>query len=275
MIDRRLFASNGRFAHTSLKDQVSGVSFTDGENHTVVSPIANILSSPNGTLERQLLFGDAFTVLEWNSGENYAFGMTNDGPYVGYVAHSDLAPHLNATHMVASLGAHIYGEPDIKTIHTLTLPYGAALAVATYDSFCELESGGFVPQQQVGEFPANALDFVQVAERFLSVPYLWGGDSHFGLDCSGLVHLAQRGCGNTCPRDSDLQAAMGSAIPDSGTLQRGDLIFWRGHVGIMQSESQILHANGHHMSVTSEDFGLVCERIFQSGNGPVTHRRRL
>jgi cell wall-associated NlpC family hydrolase len=119
-------------------------------------------------------------------------------------------------------------------------------------------------------------DFVAQAERFLGAPYLWGGRSARGIDCSALVQLALLAAGREAPRDSDMQAALlGTELPARAALRRGDLVFWKGHVGIMRDRDTLIHANAHHMAVAAEPFGPAAARIAAAGGGPVTGRRRL
>lgn len=277
MTDRRLTPCNARVAHVSLRDKVKGVSFVEGEMRTVIAPVADILREPGGGLERQLLFGDSFLVLEPDSGAGYCFGQAQDGNYVGYVKQANLGAFVEPTHIICSLGAHVYPEPKLKTVPQMGLPFAAYITVAGAENgYCQLATGGFVPLQQIAPLGRNFTDFVTVAESFLRVPYLWGGDSNTGLDCSALVHIALRAQGITCPRDSDLQEkTLGWVLAQDAELQRGDLVFWKGHVGIMQDGARILHANAHFMAVTSETLADVCAKVEAAGEGQITSRRRL
>ncbi|MBV1863568.1 MAG: C40 family peptidase [Rhodobacteraceae bacterium] len=277
MTDRRLTPCNARVAHVSLRDKVKGVSFVEGTMSSVIAPVANLLREPRGGLERQLLFGDSFLVLEPDSGAGYCFGQAQDGNYVGYIQQANLGVFVEPTHIICSLGAHIYPEPQLKTIPLMGLPFAAYINIARAENgYCQLATGGFIPLQQIAPLGRNFTDFVTVAESFLRVPYLWGGDSNTGLDCSALVHIALRAQGITCPRDSDLQEkSLGTALTQDAELQRGDLVFWKGHVGIMQDGAQILHANAHFMAVTSEPLADVSARVVAAGAGQITTRRRL
>jgi len=277
MSDRRLTPRNDRVAHVSLRDSVDDVPLVDGDFKSIRVPVADIRREPDGALERQVLLGDGFLVLETDSGGGYCFGQAQDGDYVGYVRRSDLGPYQVPTHVICSMGGHIYPEPTLKTVPQMRLPFAAFLAViGAENGYAKLAMGGFVPLQQLAPIGRNFTDFVAVAERFIGVPYLWGGDSNIGLDCSALVHIALRAQGIAVPRDSDLQeASLGERLPDDAKLQRGDLVFWKGHVGIMQNAETVLHANAHFMAVASEPLTVVCNRIEAIGDGAVTSCRRL
>jgi cell wall-associated NlpC family hydrolase len=143
------------------------------------------------------------------------------------------------------------------------------VVVRRHDGFAVTRAGGYVPLQHLAPIEAAASDYVAVAERFLGVPYLWGGKSSLGIDCSGLVQVALTACGVACPRDSDMQEqALGSEIAgasDLADLQRGDLVFWPGHVAIMRDAADIIHANAHRMAVTIEPLTQALQRIRKTG----------
>ena len=157
------------------------------------------------------------------------------------------------------------------------MPYGARLCVRSIeDRHARLADGHFIPVPQIAPLDVPTTDWVAEAERFLGVGYVWGGRSSWGLDCSALVQLARQAAGFECPRDSDMQAeGLGRTLPDQAPLQRGDLIFWKGHVGIMSSAETLLHANAHHMAVTTEPLAEAIQRIEAAGDGQVTRRARL
>ncbi len=277
MTDRRLTPANARIAHVSLRGSIDGVAFVEGEEKSVCVSVADIRNEPGGNLERQLLFGDHFRMLETDCGGGYCFGQAQDGNYVGYVLQSDLGEFQPPSHIICSLGAQVYPAPELKTVPTMNLPFGAYLpVVGAENGYCKSATGGFIPLQQIAPMGRNFPDFVTVAEAFLRVPYLWGGDSNLGLDCSALVHISLRAQGIESPRDSDLQErGLGQEISEDMELQRGDLVFWKGHVGIMQDAIQIIHANAHFMAVTSEPLADVSARIRAAGDGNITSRRRL
>jgi len=272
-MDRRLTPANGRVAATNLKGVIKAKQYTEGRHATVITPIADLLDAPDGNLDRQLLFGAHVTIFEENSGKGYAFVQSLWDGYVGYVAHEALGARGNPTHRVIALATHVYPEPSIKTRPLCTLSLGSDVTTSKITGdLTEIATGGFIPSCHLRPIGNTGLDWVSVAEQFLGVPYLWGGNSAFGIDCAGLVQIALRQVGICVPADSDLQEKSPTLISfSSGSLpKRGELVFWAGHVGIFQSERQIIHANGHHMSVSSEDFSKVCTRISKNGGGHPT-----
>jgi hypothetical protein len=241
----------------------------------VCTPVSNILDVPNGALQRQMLFGDGFAVDRVEG--DWAFGVRKSDGYAGVVAKSTLAGWADPTVSVRDLGAHVYPEPNIKTVPLMHLPFQAGLTVVgEQGDFVELAAGGFVHQMQIAPISDVEPDLVRTAERYLGVPYLWGGNAQYGIDCSGLVSAALRGAGLAGPADSGPQeVCLGATIPAGAPLTRGDLIFWRGHVGLMYSNDLLLHANGHHMRVAFEPLLHAEERIHAIGGGAVTARKRI
>jgi cell wall-associated NlpC family hydrolase len=160
----------------------------------------------------------------------------------------------------------VFPGPSIKLPPIEALPLGAAVAVTRIeDRLAVTAMGGYLPAAHLRPLGDNETDFVAVAERFVGTPYLWGGKTSLGLDCSGLVQVALTACGIACPRDSDMQEeALGTAVPGAAP-QRGDLIFWKGHVAIMRDESYLLHANAFHMAVVVEPYAKAVSRIRSAG----------
>lgn len=238
-------------------------------------PVANIYDAQGGSLQRQALFGDGFIVEQIMDG--WAQGQTKRDGYVGVVAQNDLANWADTNSRVRDLGAHIYTRPDIKTVPNLHIPYQSSVTVVDEkDEFVEIAGGGFIHQMQLQPVTVYEADYIITAERYLGVPYLWGGNSQYGIDCSGLVSAALRGGGIPCAGDSGDQARhLGVALGQTDALQRGDFIFWKGHVGLMVSEQVMLHANGYHMKVVREPLAQAVERIQATGGGDITIRRRL
>ncbi|PIB23067.1 hypothetical protein BFP76_08550 [Amylibacter kogurei] len=241
----------------------------------ITSPIANLLDDPDGSLQRQLLCGEGFIVSDEKNG--WAKGARSTDGYAGYIRIDDLAGWADPTVRVRDLGAHVYSRPEIKTIPLRHLPYQSELTIIDEaGEFAELAGGGFIHQAQIESVAIVESDYVRTAERYLGVPYLWGGNSQYGIDCSGLVSAAMRSAKIDHPADSGIQEkSLGSVIENDAALQRGDLIFWKGHVGLMWDETRLLHANGHHMKVAFEPLSDAIERILASGGGNVTARRRV
>ncbi len=274
-LDPRMTPANGRVAHVTLEGRIEAERFVKGRWMMVQQPMVNITDTPRGSRVSQLLFGERFLALETDEG--FSFGMAERDGYCGYILSGALTGAEEATHWVVSPATHLYPKPDIKSAPDVALFFGSQVKVtADRDGFRRIQTGHYIPAQHLMPVKARFSDPVGVADLFLGTPYLWGGCSRWGIDCSGLVQTALVACGITCLRDSDQQeATLGDALPDDAPLQRGDLVFWRGHVGIMSSETMLLHANAHHMSVAYEPFAEAEARIAEKEFGAVTSRRRL
>ena len=234
--------------------------------------------APDGTQISQLLFGET-VILHHEDGE---FGLVkSEGDrYVGWVLMEALSsPVLTPTHQIKTARLHTYAEPKITAAAYFTVGTGAQLSATGKSSgrYLEFERAGWIVDHLVTETSAPEPDPVAVAERFLGTPYLWGGRDCLGLDCSGLVQIAFGACGIAVPRDSDMQCAwFGDQIDDwqsPGVLQRGDLIFWKGHVGLMADAEMLLHANGTFMTTMTEPLLPAIERIANEYGEPLEARR--
>jgi cell wall-associated NlpC family hydrolase len=204
--------------------------------------------------------------------------LARDG-YVGYMPSEGLVSAVTTpTHRVAVLRTYVYPSPDIKTPPLALLSLNALLpAVAQEGRFLALKSGGFVIAEHTRKLDEHARDFVDVALAFRGTPYLWGGRTSLGVDCSGLVQLASEAAGLACPRDADMQAEEVGRPLDwqvAGTLARGDLVFWDGHVGIMSGAHDLVHASAYHMVVVEEPLAEACARIAAAGGGESIGARR-
>ena len=238
---------------------------------------------PAAALETEAVYGERVGVYDVQDG--WAWVQLETDGYVGYLPADTLSRDLTEpTHKVRALGTFMYATPEIKSAPMMHLSLGARLCVTgTVDRFYQLSNGGFVIARHISEIGTRDRDFVEVAERFLGTPYLWGGRTRIGIDCSGLVQLSLAACGVVAPRDTDMQQAeLGSAVDirpaaDSSEglegLQRGDLIFWKGHVGIMSDAIMLLHANAHHMSVAAEPLPQVAARVRATGSEIVAIKR--
>jgi cell wall-associated NlpC family hydrolase len=272
-MDRRLFPFSGRVAHSSLHGQVEAEVFSDGEAAMVTASLANILVRPGGPRDRQLIFGDALTVLD--EVEGHVFVQSTKDGYCGWLAKDVVGPFQSATHWVAALASHVYSDPKVQAPEGLHLPMGAKVRITGQSGRFSETAFGFVPTVHLRPLNDRPTDPVCVATMFLGAPYLWGGNSHTGIDCSGLVQTALLACGQVCPGDSDLQQSLGWDLPHEVSLARGDLLFWKGHVAIVVDDTTLIHANGYSMSVAYEDIEACISRIETQNGGPVTARRRL
>ncbi len=254
---------------------------------STIAPLHRRNSRRSG-LDTQLLFGQNFDVYEIN--KNWAWGQacspiagSRQKGYVGFVSLKDLnAETIRANCVVSAIRAPVFSSANIKSPIRNFLPLGALIKItniAKDGDFGELITGGFVHHNhhKKRREPSSSSDYVDIAERHLGLPYIWGGISTMGLDCSGLVQSSLRAIGTDAPRDSDQQEKfLGSKLPfkQSG-LKRGDLVFWKGHVGIMISSRQMIHANAFHMSVEAEPLKMAVRRILENGGGPITAIKRL
>lgn len=214
MNDRRLTPANGRVAHVSLKRRVKAERFVAGEPARVAVALADLLARPGGPRDRQVLMGERVNVLDRDGG--FAFVQAEKDGYCGYLAEGALAGDRAATHWVAAPATHLYREPSLKTPEVAYLTMGARLTiVAEHPRFLETADGFFAPRPHLRELGDWAADPAAVAESLLGTPYLWGGNSRSGIDCSGLVQAALLACGRPCPGDSDLQeAGVGTALAE-------------------------------------------------------------
>lgn len=271
----RLTPARPDLAARRLTGRVEAVRFVEGMRRRATAGLLDLTATvePRAELATQLLHGEVFTVYEERP-DGLAWGQAEADGYVGYVSAAGLGPDRAPGRRVSALWSHRYGGPSVKARVSGDLPFLADLDVTGEKrGFAALRGGGFAPAQHLA--PTTG-DFVTQAGRFLGAPYLWGGRSARGLDCSALVQLALMAGGTPAPRDSDMQAALlGEALAEDGGLRRGDLVFWRGHVGIMADAETLLHANAHHVAVTLEPFASAAARIEAAGGGPVTARRRL
>lgn len=277
--DPRITPIRPDLAPLHLRGKVEAGAYASDQPMRVCAPIAPLCAAPDPDAEQvsQLLFGENFTAYEVENG--WAWGQAEMDGYVGYVPEADLMPEPSTkpTHRVAALQALIYPAPDVKSRAIGAVPFGARMTVKSggNDEFVALDPGGFMAKAALKPHDVNDALWVVTAERFLGAPYLWGGRTANGIDCSGLIQAALRTAGVPCPRDSDMQMAMlGREIPPN-SLKRGDLVFWKGHVGVMTSPAMLLHANAHHMAVTAEPFETARARIAKSETGEVLCARRM
>ena len=275
-MDRRLTPYSGRIAHSSLQGQIDAP-LTPGTAASITAPLVDLLTRPNGPRDRQLLYGDAVTVIDRDQG--HAFVMAAKDGFCGWVSETTLGQTTlgqttQPTHRIATPATHLYSGPKVQTpvLHALYL--NSRITVTGLDGKWAVTPQGYVPASHLSPLDEPAADPVAVAETLLHSPYLWGGNSAAGIDCSGLAQAALLAAGIACPGDSDLQETVGTALSPDAALQRGDLVFWKGHVALLTAPDRIIHANGKTMSVAYEDLAAAIARIDAQGEGPVTARRR-
>jgi cell wall-associated NlpC family hydrolase len=216
--------------------------------------------------------GEALTVIDRHAG--WAFVRAAKDGYCGYLPEASVGPARAATHRVSAPATHLYPEPRVQTREIASLSFGARLTVVGESGRFAETPDGFVPLLHLAQADSVVTDPVAVAEMFLGTPYLWGGNSRAGIDCSGLVQAAFLACAIPCPGDSDLQAkTVGTELPADAPLRRGDLIFWKGHVAMVADSHRLIHANGHAMATVYEPTAAALDRIAATGT-PVLIRRR-
>lgn len=279
--DPRLTPARPDLAAAYLEGHVEADHFVEGVQHRVVHPSAPVTREPfsGASLVTEALHGESVTVYESNI-EGWSWGQLDADNYVGWLATEALGPiDLHATHKVSALRTPVFPGPSIKLRPTNLYSFGCRLIITgARDRFAITDAGEFVFAGHLVPLSHAEPDFVEVAARFLGAAYLWGGRSSLGLDCSGLVQMALEACRIACPRDSDMQeAGLGVAVRfdgDLATLRRGDLIFWPGHVGIVEDGETLLHATAHFMSVVREPLAPALSRI-EEMSAPVRTVRRL
>jgi cell wall-associated NlpC family hydrolase len=280
--DRRLTPARPDLAAAHLQQSVEAGRFSEGRRYRLAAGSAPLRREPrpDAPLDTEALFGEEITVYEENEG--WAWAQLGADGYVGYLPESALGKvGPDPTHRVAVLRTFLFPGPSIKLPPMEVLPLGGLVSVTAIEGNLAKVAGGFVPAQHLKLIGEAEPDFVAVAERFVGVPYLWGGKTALGLDCSGLAQVSLNAAGIAAPRDSDMQeAALGTAIqlaeigPDGEGLRRGDLLFWKGHVAIARGDGALIHANAHHMMVAIEPAAEVLARANAAGS-PLRAVRRI
>ncbi|MBI3435073.1 MAG: C40 family peptidase [Proteobacteria bacterium] len=280
VLDPRVTPARADLAAAHLRGKVVAARFVQGWQREVVEAQAPLRRAPahDAPLDTEALKGERVTVYETND-EGWCWGQLAADGYVGWLSANALAePGPAPTHKVTALRTLVFPGPSIKLPPREALSLGCRLAVSRIEGELAATASGHVPASHLGALDHVEPDFVAVAGRFLGQPYLWGGKTSLGLDCSGLVQVALNAAGMDCPRDSDMQErALGMAVegaPDLANLRRGDLVFWAGHVGIAWDARHLLHANAFHMAVAIEPIVEAVRRIAQAG-GNVRALRRL
>ncbi len=271
MTDRRLLAANGRVAAMDLAGTVQADNYVVGAPMMVCRPVTDLRRAPDGPRDRQVLLGAVVTLLE--DREGWSFVQLANG-YVGYVLSAHLAGHQNTTHFVSTMATHAYTADDFRSEPMLSLPFGARVTVTDERREFFETTVGFVSKKHLRNVDRPFQDPINVAQLHFGVPYLWGGDSTRGIDCSGLISASLTACGIACPGDSDLQCdVIGTDV--QGDLMRGDIVFWQGHVGMMVDADIMLHASATPMATVYEPLTKVIARVEFQGHGQPLARRRV
>jgi cell wall-associated NlpC family hydrolase len=279
--DPRVTPVRADLAAKELQGKVAAPRYVEGNVYEVIVPQTPVRSEPrsDAPLATEALGGERVTVYDINR-EGWAWGQLSADGYVGWLAESALKPPgEQPTHKVTALRTLVFPAPSIKLPPLEALPFGAQLVVVeTKDQMAITPARGHVPAVHLAPVKQYERDFVAVAERFVGAPYLWSGKTVLGLDCSGLVQVALSACGIASPRDSDMQEeALGAPVAAASGLdnpQRGDLIFWKGHVAIVRDRTNLIHANAFHMAVAIEPIVEAINRIRASGT-EISSIRRL
>jgi len=281
MADPRRTPARPDLAADHLRGTVDAARFVAGTEMVVTAPIAPLRRAPrpDAPLDSEALRGERFTVYEHDH-EGWSWGQIATDQYVGFLPADALANAGAApTHRIRALRTFAFPGPSIKLPPAATLPMGARITITrAQNDFLVSDDGLFLPAHHLAPIGVHEKDFVAVALGFVGTPYLWGGRTSLGIDCSGLVQTALCACGIKAPRDSDMQETetgtlIGTTL-DTVSLRRGDLLFWKGHVAIACDAATIVHANAFHMAVACEDARQALARIASSGS-PLTAIKRL
>ncbi|VAV95730.1 NLP/P60 family lipoprotein [hydrothermal vent metagenome] len=277
--DHRLTLARPDLADGQLMGKVAAKKYAATTPYQVIVPVTGLYlqPEPDQSLQTELLFGECFMVLEIKNGK--AWGQAVSDGFVGYVDASALSQTCpSPTHWVCALRTPLYKWPDLKAPVSGFLHKNSQVHISDSDDHYRNVGPGWIHAGDLATLGDWHQDFVATALQYLHTPYVWGGRSSLGLDCSALLQNALFAAGRSCLRDADMQeTSLGQPVAFSGNteqLHRGDLVFWKGHVGIIADHDQLLHANAHHMATALEPAKPALQRI-QKTAGPVTSVRRF
>jgi len=242
----------------------------------VVKPSIPMKSNPNqtSTLETECLFGETVTILDSRLDWYYCKLLTDN--YCGWVQKNYLGETIKSSHRVIANRAYLFKDNDIKSGHINYLPLGSQIYVRDLDDFWakvylgnnSKQKFAYIPRRHIIKNEDKIEDWVITAEKLIGTPYVWGGRDSIGLDCSALLQLSYQTYGENIPRNSIDQSLLSKEIVHNNEkLERGFVIFWEGHVGIMVDETYCVHANAFHMEVSKEPLVKILERAGK--NNPI------
>ena len=272
-MDPRLTPANETVACSTLKGKISHSNFVEAKNYQVNVPFVDLLGSPDGKRNRQLIYGSK--VKYFSTAKGWAFIQSTYDNYVGYVPENTIASEMHKTHIVTAPLAHIFMEPNIKSKNIEILPLAARVSGEVIENgFLETELG-WISISQLKRKTELSKDPVEVSKLLQNAPYLWGGNTTLGIDCSGLIQISLLLCGIDCPGDSNQQMnTLGQNIDIGSPRKKGDTLFWDGHVALAVNERQIIHANAYHMATVIEETDEAIERIKKQDNKSlIAHKR--
>ncbi len=286
--DPRLTLARPDLADARLEGLVKAERYAPARPMRVAAPVAPMHRAPDHASERvdEMIYGETFAALApaGDSADDFVWGQARRDGHVGFVPAGALAPVADPpTHRVAAIRTYAFAEASIRSAASGPFSLNALVRIEAQEgAFNRAADGGWFWSGHLALIGSFERDPAAVAERFLGAPYLWGGRTSAGLDCSGLIQQALYACGKACPRDADLQLAEGRKIAGAdmapsdlacSDLARGDLVGWRRHIGMLLDETHLIHATAYHMAVVIEPLADATARNEAAGRGPTVFRR--